>query len=145
MSLYKKIFILVLFSITISQASTVELFNSLGYSKDYTQALKYAKKENKPMMLVISTKTCPWCRKLEQQVLKRKNINKQVQNDFIGVPIEKDRDIYPTKFKPKIVPTIVFVNPKDESVIHTSYGYKPKKEFSILLKEVLEEYKKVTK
>ena len=145
MSTFKRIAISMLFFITLSQASTVELFNSLGYSKDYAQALEKAQKEDKPMMLVISTKTCPWCRKLEQQVLKRKNINKQVQNDFIGVPIERDTDVYPKKFTPKVVPTIVFVNPKDESVIFTSYGYKPKKEFSTLLKEVHVEYKKVTK
>lgn len=131
--------------VSLLNASTVELFKTLGYENNYKQALAKAKKVDKPMMLVISTKTCPWCRKLEQQVLKRENINKQVQSNFVGVPIEKDTDIYPKKFIPKVVPTIVFVNPKDESVIFTSYGYKPKKEFTQLLKDVNLEYKKVRK
>lgn len=145
MSFYKKIAILLLFCFTLAQASTVELFNSLGYSKDYAQGLKKAKKLNKPLMLVISEKTCPWCRKLEQQVLKRKNINEQVQKDFVGVGIEKNDDIYPKKFSPKVVPTVIFVNPKDESIIFKSYGYKPKKEFANLLEEVKIEYKKALK
>jgi len=145
MSYLKKVFILVLFSITLSQASTVELFNSLGYSKDYARGLEKAKKENKALMLVISEKTCPWCRKLEQQVLKRNNINKQVQKNFVGVGIEKNDDVYPKKFSPKVVPTVVFVNPHDESVIFKSYGYKPKREFTILLEEVNVEYKKAIK
>ena len=145
MSFFKKVFILVLFSVTLSQASTVELFNSLGYSKDYAQGLEKAKKLNKPLMLVISEKTCPWCRKLEQQVLKKDNINTQVQRDFVGVGIEKNDDVYPKKFSPKVVPTVVFVNPHDESVIFKAYGYKPKREFAILLEEVVEEYQKALK
>ncbi len=145
MSYFKKVFIFVLFSLTISQASTVELFNSLGYSKGYASGLEKAKRENKALMLVISEKTCPWCRKLEQQVLKRNNINEQVQKDFVGVGIEKNDDVYPEKFSPKVVPTVVFVNPHDESVIFKSYGYKPKREFAILLEEVAEEYQKALK
>jgi thioredoxin-related protein len=145
MLFFKQLVILLLFSFTISEASTAQLFKSLGYSQDYAQGLEKAKKSNKVLMLVISEKTCPWCRKLEQQVLKRKNINEQVQKDFVGVGLEKNDDVYPKKFTPKVVPTVVFVNPNDERVIFNSYGYKPKKEFATLLEEVNLEYKKAQK
>lgn len=122
-------------------ATPAELFKSLGYSENYEQALKKAKANNKPLMLVISEKTCPWCRKLENQVLRRDNINSLVQKEFVGLGLEKNDDVYPKQFTPKVVPTVVFVDSKDESVIYESYGYKPKSEFLEVLVEVDKKFK----
>lgn len=145
MNIYKKLLFFVLLNATFLYATPAELFKSLGYSATYQETLNKAIKSNKPMMLVISEKTCPWCRKLEHQTLKRKNINQFVQENFVGIGLEKNDDIYPKKFTPQVVPTVVFVNPKDESVIYTSYGYKPKKEFLSILSEVKTLYMKASK
>lgn len=130
----------VLFAL-LSSASSSELFESLGYSQGYAQALQKAKKANKPMMLVISTKTCPWCRKLENQVLRKEVINKEVQKNFVGVGLERDDDSYPTNFSPAVVPTVLFVNPHNEKVFYDSFGYLPKKEFSKVIEEAKKKFK----
>ena len=44
----------------------------LGYHSDYAKALTVAKKETKPLMLVIVTSYCPWCRKFERKSLASK-------------------------------------------------------------------------
>jgi len=141
MNILKKILLLGVFTATFLYASPAKLFQSLGYSTTYQETLNKAVKNRKPMMLVISEKTCPWCRKLENQTLKRKNINQFVQNNFIAVGLEKNDDVYPKKFTPQVVPTVVFVNPNDESIIYQSYGYKPKKEFIEILTEVNKMFK----
>lgn len=145
MNLLIKTLVLSMFATTFMFASTAQLFESLGYSSTYEKALIKAKKSNKLLMLVVGEVTCPWCRKLENQVLKKENINKEVQKNFVAVGLEKNIDKYPAKFTPQVVPTVVFVNPKDESVIFNSYGYVAKKEFLKLLNEVVIESKKVVK
>lgn len=138
---FKKISLVALLFSTFLYASSAELFDSLGYSNSYKEALIKARKLDKPLMLVISEKTCPWCRKLENQVLKKDNINSIVQKSFVGLGLEKNDDVYPKAFIPKVVPTVVFVDYKDESIIYESYGYKPKTEFLEVLVEVEKKFK----
>lgn len=132
----KKLLFVAVLTTSFLYASPADLFKSLGYSDTYKETLDKAVKSNKPMMLVISEKTCPWCRKLENQTLKKKNINQFVQDNFVALGLEKNDDVYPKQFTPQVVPTVVFVNPKDETIIFESYGYKPKKEFIEILTEV---------
>ncbi|HIC42850.1 MAG TPA: DUF255 domain-containing protein [Sulfurimonas sp.] len=39
--------------------------NELNWANSYNEALLIAKAENKNIMLLITSKTCRWCRKLE--------------------------------------------------------------------------------
>lgn len=141
----KKVFILSLFLGTFLHAYSSELFQTLGYSATYEEALNKSKIDNKPMMLVISTKTCPWCRKLENKVLRREIINNVVQQNFVALALEQNDDVYPKKFRPQVVPTIIFVNPTDEKIFYKSYGYKTKNELQTILKVADMKFKKLSK
>ncbi|WP_024955797.1 thioredoxin family protein [Sulfurospirillum arcachonense] len=145
MFVFKNIFILLIFLNSFIFASSAELYQQLGYSTTYNEALLKAKKTNKPMMLVLSTKTCPWCRKLENQVLRRDNINKIVQMNFVGIGLDRDDDVYPKEFIPEVVPTVVFIDPHNQNVLFKSYGYKSKKDFIKILTQINKNYKKATK
>ncbi len=101
----------------------------MGYQIDYEKALALAKKENKPIMAVVSTRTCPWCRKMENQTLRDDFINKEIKNYFIPLALDKDNDGYPKKFKSRVVPTIYFISLDSQKAFYTSFGYKTKKEF----------------
>jgi len=141
----RKICILLLLLGTFLNASTAEFYESLGYTTTYKETLHKAIKVNKPMMLVIYEKTCPYCRKLEDETLKSKDINKFVQDNFVAVGLEKNDDLYPYYLKPDVAPTVKFINPKDGSIIFISYGYLPKEEFIIILTEVNKVYLKYMK
>lgn len=145
MTLFKKLLIFVIFSATFLYASPTEVFQSLGYEANYKETLAKAEKNNKPIMLVLVEKTCPWCRKLEKETLKSKEINKFVQENFIAVGLEKNDDVYPKYLKPEVAPTVIFVNPKDGSVIYIAYGYLVKEEFLIILTEINRMYLKYMK
>ena len=110
----------------------------MNYEVDYKTALEKAKKENKNIMMVISQTTCPWCRKLERQTLKKENINSLVKENFIALSIDKDIINYPKKYEAKVVPTIFFVNAKDETIIKKVLGYKNKKDFQKILEKTIE-------
>jgi len=118
-------------------ASSSKFIEQMNYETVYEKALEKAKKQNKSIMMIASTKSCPWCRKLERQTLKRENINNIIQKNFIPLAVDQDLGNYPKKFEVKVVPTVYFINPEDESVVKKVLGYKNRKEFSKILDEVV--------
>lgn len=119
------------------EASSKKFVEEMGYETVYETALKKAIDEKKSIMMIASTKSCPWCRKFERQTLKKDEINKIIKNNFIPLSVDQDLENYPKKFEVKVVPTIYFINPNDETVIEKVLGYKNKKEFSKVLSKVV--------
>lgn len=119
-------------------ATSKKFIEKMGYETSYDLALQKAKDSNKTLMMIASTKDCPWCRKLERQTLKKENISDFIKKNFIALSVDKDKANYPKKFEVKVVPTIYFINPKDESVINRTLGYKNKKDLKIILEKVVE-------
>jgi predicted bacteriocin transport accessory protein len=113
----------------------------MEYEIDYQSALAKAKQENKPIMMVIGTKTCPWCRKFESQTLKKKMIHNKVATNFIPLSLTKDVDKYPAQFDAKVVPTIFFINPHTQESYFISRGYQNKHKFKETLQQAIQSYK----
>lgn len=124
-----------------ANAASLEFIKEHNYETNYSKALKKAKQNNKPIILILSTKTCPWCRKLERQTLKKDFVHAIVKENFIPLTLDRDHDIYPQKFTAKVVPTVYFIDPKDENSIFVSYGYKNKRDFKEILLKVNKQYK----
>ncbi|MGB6018064.1 MAG: thioredoxin family protein [Sulfurimonadaceae bacterium] len=121
-----------------------EAAKELGYHSDYNRALSIAKKEKKPLMLVVVTSYCPWCRKFERKTLASKTIAPMVKSIYIPVIVDrnKDAEMFPKKFQTPRIPTVFFVDPKDEKEYWESIGYLNKKEFSEALKDAESLFKK---
>ena len=141
-----KLLILSLLTIVVTlNADSKSLVTKYGYEDSYQKALNKAKIENKPIMLVLSTKTCAWCRKLERQTLKKDFIKEIIKKDFIPLSIDRDHGIYPDDFKTDVVPTVFIINAHNEERVSSIYGYKNKKEFNRLLLEASKKYKEDNK
>ena len=132
-----KLILLLTLIISGTFASSSKFIKEMKYETVYEKALEKAKKENKNLMMVASTKSCPWCRKLERQTLKKDDIDEIIQKNFIPLSVDQDLKNYPKKFEVKVVPTIYFINSKDETVIKRVLGYKNKKEFVKILNGVI--------
>jgi len=143
-SLFLKLFLVLTFALSLNGAS-LKFAKKMNYETDYEQALEKAIKSNKPIMLVIGTKTCPWCRKLENQTLKKDIIHDVVSKEFIALSLNKSKTAYPSQFFAKVVPTVFFIDPKKEESYHTSYGYKNKKVFSKIVNKAVVDYKMISK
>ena len=130
--------------LTLTLFASPEAAKELGYHSDYNKALSIAKKENKPLMLVVVTSYCPWCRKFERKSLASKTIAPMVKSMYIPVIVDrnKDAETFPKKFQTPRIPTVFFVDPKDEKEYWETIGYLNKKEFSEALKDAEVLFKK---
>lgn len=140
-----KILITLLLLFTFCNAAKIDKFASeVGYFRDYDSALKTAKEQNKPIMLVVVGDYCAWCKKFERKALKSPLIKKRVKQDFIPVVIDNKRDLgkYPKEFHTKLLPTVYFINPNTGEKILRVLGYSRKTTFSNTMDEAIKIYKK---
>lgn len=112
-----------------------------GYETSYKEAQTKALKSNKPMMILFVTTSCPWCQKLENQTLKKDPIAKLIQTHFTPVFLDKETDEFPKALTPMVVPTIVFLTPKDGTKFDEIIGYKPADEFLSILERIIKKVK----
>jgi len=143
----KRKYLLFLFSFGLGlfsslQGAPLEFSKNMKYETNYDEAMKKGKKEKKPVMLVLSSSSCPWCRKMENQTLKRDDINKIVHENFIPLALDKDIDTYPKEFIPQYVPTVLFINQNSGDYFDQSIGFKPYIKFQESLEEAITDSKK---
>ena len=74
------------------------------------EAKKISKKENKPIMLMVTYKYCPECRYVKKVIYKDKNIQDIINNKYIPVVYEFNDKKLPKKFKKWGVPRFYFLN-----------------------------------
>lgn len=118
------------------KAVTHETFaKEMRYETEYRTALAKAKKTGKPLLLLMTTSYCPWCRKLENRILSQTDINKVIQEKYIPVTMNLDKDSYPEQFgKTRFTPILYIVNSETEKIEHQFAGYSSRNEFLRLLK-----------
>ena len=119
-----------------SAVSHEDFAKEMQYETEYKAALQKAKKAHKPLMIFMSTSYCPWCRKLESQVLAREDIHKKINDRYIPLMLNFDEKKFPEQFsKIPITPTLYIVNSKSEKIEHTFVGYNNRDEFLHILKQ----------
>ena len=103
---------------------TYTLFSSeLGWSNDYNKALKMAEKEHKLVYVLITSKTCQWCKKFEATTLQDKKIQKRLYSEFVTVNLLRDRDTIPKEFETAPIPRHYFVDSKGK-ILYSSLGHR---------------------
>ncbi|WP_345976250.1 thioredoxin family protein [Sulfurimonas sp. HSL3-7] len=128
----------------LSLLASPQTAQKLGYQTDYQKAVAIAKKEQKPIMLLVVTSYCPWCRKFERKTLASETIATTVRSKFVPVIVDRNKDAenFPKKFQTPRIPTVFFVDPNDDMEFWETIGYVKKSEFADALKEAESLYKK---
>ena len=106
-----------------------EFAKDYGYETDYKKALAKAKAENKQVMFVMVANFCPWCIKLEKKVLSEKGLNEQIHKKYIPLILNREEGNFPKKFEAPVIPTVFFVDSKDESIVSKNVGYNNRYKF----------------
>lgn len=90
-------------------------------------------------------KNCKWCKKFENATLADKNIATKIDKNFISIIVDKedDKESYPSKFYPSMVPTIYFINPNNENIFYKDVGYIDVNDYSSELDTALTKFKKL--
>jgi hypothetical protein len=113
----KKIFLFMLFA----SLAFGEQLGELKFSNDYKQIMAQAKKENKRVYMLITSSSCRWCRKFENETLPDWTVVEKLE-PYLLLHLDRDKDYLPEKYLSKRVPRHYFVTP-DEQVIFTFLGY----------------------
>jgi len=104
-----KTFLAILLSISIANSSTL-----LNINNDYNKTIEIAKKENKPIFILFTKSECPWCKKLKSKLFSTEEIYKRLQDEYIVLFLDKEKDKYPQKYKIQAVPTVFLISPTEE-------------------------------
>jgi len=127
-----KIVLILLTVLSLCWSAQIDEFASeVTYERDYQVALKKAKDENKPLMLVLVGDYCPWCKKFERKTLKSSEVRAEVQKNFVGLVMDKykDKGSYPKGFYAPVIPAVYFIDPKNEKSVLETVAYMKKREF----------------
>jgi thiol-disulfide isomerase/thioredoxin len=113
-----------------------EFAKVMQYETDYDVALAKAKKAKKPLMVFMSTSYCPWCRKLESQILAKESIDKKIHEKYIPVLLNYDKKKFPKNLLDiRITPTLYIVNSESGKIEEKVVGYNNGSAFLHLLKQ----------
>lgn len=139
----KKLLLLFTFVVTLFGANVDDYAKEMGFERDYKTALEKAKKQDKPLMMVLGADYCPWCRKFERKTLSSKSVNEYINKELVALVVDKKFDIkiFPEAFQTQITPRVFFINPHTGKDFFQTAGYVKKKEYMQKLQEMQKLYK----
>lgn len=114
------------------------------FTNDYKKAIQKAKLENKDVYMLITSKTCGWCRKFELITLNNKETMDMLKKRYVLLHVTRDKDYIPKHFTAKRVPKHYFLT-KDEKVIYSILGYWNPADFRSFLPEIEKRKKSIRK
>lgn len=125
----KKLILLCLFAISV-------FAGSINFEKDLDSAKKKAITENKKLMIMYSSPTCPECNYMKKKVLKDDQITSYVNENFVSVimDIHEDEKILPYKFIG--IPTFYFANASNMELIGKKIGGTREADFLEIVKSI---------
>ncbi|MBN2870982.1 MAG: DUF255 domain-containing protein [Campylobacterales bacterium] len=113
----------------------------INWSANFAEAQVKAKKESKPMLVIITTEQCRWCRKLEATTLEDDKIISMINTKFSAVHVTRDKSVYPKNLSAKMVPMSYFLDPNGK-VLYSMPGYWSTEDYQSILDDALKRYKK---
>ena len=108
--------------------------SEMKYETNYEEAVKKSKKFQKNIMLVLVSNYCPWCRKFEQRVLLKNEVNALIQKNYIPLIINREKESYPKEFDTGFTPIVHFIDYKTQKSYKNVIGYNNKDEFNYILR-----------
>ena len=114
--------------------------NKTPHVSKYQKALSLAKKNNKPMMLKLTSEDCHFCKKMDKEVLAETEVKSLLNENFILLNIDVKKEELPLPLDYSVTPTFFFID-KDEKIIYRIQGAWNKKDFLKLLAMVLKKEK----
>jgi|FLOH01.1.fsa_nt_gi thioredoxin-related protein len=139
----KIILIVLILSFSLFGAKIDDYALEMNFSRDYDSAFAKAKKENKPLMLILISDDCAWCTKLERSTLNTKEVKKRLL-DTVPVIMNQnyDKGNFPEIYLTKTNPTIFFIDPKQNKKFYENVGYLKKNDFLLMLNDMQAAFKK---
>ena len=114
----------------------------LAWQKSYAEAVKKAKQEHKRVLLLITSETCKWCRKLEATTLEDETVIRRLQKEYIVVNVTRYKDDYPKRFSAVVVPMSYFLTSNEEIIRRGVMGYWSSEDYLSIMDDIDRYYHK---
>jgi len=124
-----KHFILILFFLS-------SLF-SFEWPSDYEEAISQAKVEKKGVYVFVGSAYCGFCEKLKKTTFADPEVLEKLKKEYVVIYLSKDIDDIPSHLNITFYPAHYFLD-SNGKIIHSTAGYRGKKCFLELLKEIKE-------
>jgi thioredoxin-related protein len=120
------------------------LLLSTVHADSWDQALKRAKKEDKPTVLYFFTPSCSYCRAMDNDVLAEKDVSVALKKNtiYLRIDVEKREDLA-RFYGVRGYPTTTFLEPNGQKIIQIP-GYIEKNDFKKLLTFIVGKHYKTT-
>ena len=83
----------------------------INWIKDYTQSVERAEKTHKPIVMVLTSPYCKWCRHLDNTTFKNIDVIKGLNKNFVSLYVNVDvNSNYPRELYRPSTPTIWFLD-----------------------------------
>lgn len=128
--------IIILLLMTLSLNAT-----EINWLESYTKASQVAKTENKPMLVFINRPDCGACKMMKEVVFKDKIIYPYINEHFIAVSLNINKNDAPKALQSEMTPTFQFVKHDGTKIRETLVGGKTGVFFLNILKEAIAAYK----
>jgi len=119
---------------------TLSLFAQPDWIHSYEEAKEQAAKADKPIMIMLSREGCDACWYMEHIVFKDANLLALLKQ-FVPVYLDVNKDTLPEQFQYVGTPTFHFSDASGERIAKAHTGAANVKDFSTILKGVIENKK----
>ncbi len=127
----KKMFSFLMFSFLISSLFATEL--GLDWRNDINDAKEVAKKQKKPIIVFLHSRSCFYCPKIIEQVLPNPKVKKFLDKNFVKLALDTSTgsdsieddvtDQAPPRFIVSITPAFIFMGPNEEKLARNGKKY----------------------
>lgn len=115
--------------------------SEITWLESYTKAAEVAKAVNKPMLVFINKPDCGACNAMKEVVFKDKIIYPYINEHFIPVSLDINKNDAPQSLQSEMTPTFHFVKYDGTKIRETLIGGKTGKFYLNILKEAVANYK----
>ncbi len=95
----------------------------MHYETNYDTALAKAKKEHKPLFMVVVTDGCPFCEKLMDRILTKDYVREYISKKYVTLIMNKEKQKVPKKYIRPFEPVTYIIDPQSEQIIDELDGY----------------------
>lgn len=107
---------------------------SINWEKDYENTIEKAKKENKPIFVMVSSPTCPECNYMKKHVFTKDEIKNFINKNFISYQFDISDENIPEQMQFWGIPRFYF-SMDGKNVYNKAMGGLKADKFMSLIKE----------
>ena len=106
----------------------------ISHQLSFNEAIQHAKDEHKIILLEISETGCKYCKKMENEVLLTKKVVDELNNNFIILRINGDKQELPLNLSLQMTPMHVFIS-ENKEIKYMTFGFLETDDFLKLLEK----------